>query len=340
MFAVSCLWRSLTQPTLCLFLILGLAACSSFEVPALKKLGLGKPKDAEEKPADTPKMSKEEAELAAEKVKIEAEADALNVGAPPATGSNTDLLFLLSMNFEEAKAISAQSVEMPMGVKIAADSIEILKEDGDKKPKKVRAKGRVYLENGIGEDQAKVLCQEAYISSWEIVLRGKPIIQRGGSTIEGLDDKTVAYMLGSRLRVIGMHRLTNQDSMLAMLPDLGPWTAGPNPILPPLTEDSVPNDIRDQMLKAAEAEAVLQQNRVDALKQPDAPPAPWVKGDRKAKTKGETEAKTDPKAAAVPVKAVDKKTDEDKSSSKPKETPPATRAEKPKAVKKADPKKA
>ena len=62
---------------------------------------------------------------------------------------------------------------------------------------------------------AKVLCQEAYVSSREIVLRGKPIIQRGGSTIEGLEDRTVAYMIGSRLRVLGLHRISNQDSMIA-----------------------------------------------------------------------------------------------------------------------------
>lgn len=329
--AIIRLWRSLIHPTLCLLLVLGLPACSSFEVPALKKLGLGKSKAADEKTDDSPKLSKEEAKLAAEKAKIDAEADAITDGAPAdATASSTDLLFLLSMNFEEAKAISAKSIEMPMGVKIAADSIEILKEDGDNKPKKVRAKGRVYLENGVGDDLAKVLCQEAYISSWEIVLRGKPIIQRGGSTIEGLEDRTVAYMLGSRLRVIGTHRLTNQDSMLAMLPDLGPWTAGPNAILPPLTEDSVPNDIREQMLKAAEAEAVLQQTRVEALAQPDAAPAPWVKADPKAKAE----------PTPVSVKKDDKKAETQKPDNKTKETPPPAPKEKPKAASKKDNKKA
>jgi hypothetical protein len=79
------------------------------------------------------------------------------------------------------------------------------------------------------------------------------------------------------LRVLGLHRLTNQTDMLAKLPDLGPWTNGPNPLLPPLTEAAVPNDIRDQMMKAAEAEAVLQQNRAEALSLPAAPAAPWVK---------------------------------------------------------------
>lgn len=316
---VTFLWRQLLRPATCLLLMLGLAACSGFEVPAFKKLAGDSKKGEQGKPEDSKKMTKEEAELALQKAKIDAEIDALSGGASPMTSSsNPEMLFLLSMNFDEAKAISAQSIEMPMGVKIAADSIEILKQDGDNKAKKVRAKGRVYLEQGGGDDLAKVLCQEAYISSWEIVLRGKPIIQRGGSTIEGLEDRTVAYMLGSRLRVIGIHRLTNQNSMLAMLPDLGPWTAGPNPILPPLSEDSVPTDIRDQMLKAAEAEAVLQQARAEALTQPAAPDAPWVKGDPNAKAD----------STATPAKSDVKKT-----SSKPAETPPTAPKEKPRAAK-------
>jgi hypothetical protein len=329
--AVTRLWRYLIQPATCLLLMLGLAACSGFEVPAFKKLGADSKKADQEKPKDAQNLSKEDSDLVAQKAKIDAEIDALSVGTPTvAASSNPELLFLLSMNFDEAKAISAKSIEMPMGVKIAADSIEILKEDGDNKPKKVRAKGRVYLENGVGDDLAKILCQEAYISSWEIVLRGKPIIQRGGSTIEGLEDRTVAYMLGSRLRVIGKHRLANQNSMLAMLPDLGPWTGGPNPILPPLTEDSVPNDIREQMLKAAEAEAVLQQTRVEALTQPAEPAAPWVKGDLKAKTE----------SPAVPVKKDDKKPETKKTDNKTKETPPPALEEKPKAASKKDSKKA
>jgi hypothetical protein len=37
------------------------------------------------------------------------------------------------------------------------------------------------------------------------------------------------------------------------------------------------------MLKAAEAEAVLQQAKLEAAQQPEAPPAPWIKEDRKSK---------------------------------------------------------
>lgn len=250
----------------------GLAGCSGFEVPLLKKLGTGSPKDGA--------LSKEEqAEHLRAMARMDAEALAAeNLQKKAGAGSaNIDLGFLLGMTYEEAKAISAQSAELPSEVRVAADSIEVLKKDRADRPVRIRAKGRVYLESGTGEDVAKVLCHEAYVSSWEIVLRGKPIVQRGNSTIEGLEDETVAYMFGGRLRVLGLHRLTNQTDMLAKLPGLGPWTEGPNPLLPPLTEAAVPNDIRDQMMKAAEAEAVLQQNRAEALSLPADPPAPWVK---------------------------------------------------------------
>jgi len=303
-----------------LTLMFGLAACADFEVPALKKIkGADKPAEAVtpkvgDKKADGTTLTKDDIEILRLKAKMNADAIATERVLQLASGSSVDLSFLLSMNYEEAKSISAHSLEMPNGLRIAADSIEVIKKDGDDVPKRVSAKGKVYLENGVGEDMAKVLCQEVYISSREIVLRGKPIIQRGGSTIEGLEDRTVAYMIGTRLRVLGLHRLTNQNSMIADLPDLGPWTGGPNPLLPPLTEASVPTDVRDQMMKAAEAEAVLQQNRTEALTQPAAPPAPWVKPDPKAKL--------EPKPAPI------------KPDSKIKETTPPAPEEKPKATSK------
>ncbi len=215
------------------------------------------------------------------------------------SADSVDLSFLLTMNYSEAKAISAQTMELPHGVRIAADSIEVLKMDKENRPKRIRAKGKVYIESGDGQDSSKALCQEALITYDEIILRGKPILQRGGSIVEGLDDQTVAYMLGTRLRVIGLHRVTNQDAMVAMLPDLGPWAAGPNLLLPALAEDSVPSTIREEMLKAAEAEAVLQFNRSEALSQPEAKPAPWVKG-----PVGEPQS-APTKSAVPPVKAAE-----------------------------------
>ncbi|MES2594506.1 MAG: hypothetical protein V4662_04180 [Verrucomicrobiota bacterium] len=367
-------------------LVLGLSACADYEVPALKKLkgdekagivSVSTPATKEAKPEDgTPpttdakidlpagsstKLGKEDLELMRKKAQMNADAIAMERDlAKAAQSSGVDLSFLLSMNYNEAKAISANSIEMPMGVRLAADNIEIIKKDSKDVPTRVKATGKVYLENGEGEDMAKVLCHEVLISSSEIMLRGKPIIQRGGSTIEGLDDSTVAYMIGQRLRVIGLHRVANQDTMIASLPDLGPWTSGPNPLLPPLSEASVPNDIRDQMLKAAEAEAVLQENREVALTSPQPPVAPWVKPDPKAPGTKEdlkpVSTKPDPKARKEEVKpAILKpgakteeappapkeepkkgkaKKDEDKASEKaaekPSETPGEAPAEKPK----------
>ncbi len=250
---------------------LGLMSCTGYQVPLLEKIsnsGKGK---------ESPLAKTDEAVYLREKARMDAESEAIEAAIREAPSNNMDLMFLLGMSYDEAKAISQENMEMQAGeVRLAADEIQVLKSERNGRPNKVRAKGRVYLETGNGEDITKVLCQEAYVSTKEVVLRGKPIIQRGKSTIEGLSDETVAYLLGWRLRVIGLHRLTNQSS-LASLPDLGPWTNGPNPILPPLSESAVPGDIRDQMLKAAEAEAILQQNKADAMTQPDLPPAPWVK---------------------------------------------------------------
>lgn len=231
-----------------------LAGCAGFKVPALEKL---KPADASgaAKPADGPVPA---------------------AAAPGTDTSPVDLSFLLSMNFDEAKTLSGQSLDLGTNGRVAAESIEVIKSDKEGRPRKVRAKGKVYLEAG-GDDAAKILCQEVYINGDEAVLRGKPILQRGSTVIEGLADDTVFYFLGSRLRVIGLHRVTNPDAMVANIPDLGPWTQGPNPLLPALNEEVVPVNIRAEMLKAAEAEAVLQQHRDEALQQPDAPPAPWVK---------------------------------------------------------------
>ncbi len=248
------------------------------EGKAEDKTALVEDKDKKTGTKDGKAMTPEEELEAIKKQYDQPVAPAAPVAAPP-----VELSFLLSMNFAEAKEISGQSMELPLGVRVAADKIEVLKLDRENLPKRVRAKGKVYLESGVGEDTAKVLCQEAYITADEIILRGKPIIQRGGSIIEGLEDSTVAYMIGMRLRVIGLHRATNSDDMIAAQPDLGPWTGGPNPILPPLGEDAVPNRIRDEMQKAAEAEALLQHHRAEALKQPEAPPAPWVKGEPKMK---------------------------------------------------------
>jgi hypothetical protein len=285
-----------TRLLICLLPLMGLVGC--------KNMGDGKSQE-----------EKDEAMLSA----------AEESGRPiMARTSGVDLSFLLSMDYKEAKSISAQNVEMASGAKIAAESVEILKTNREGEPRKVRAKGKVFVETGT-EDGAKILCQEALVEGNEAILRGKPILQRGGSVLEGLDEDTVFYLMGTRLRVIGLHRITNPTAMVAShsgsdsldtgsgsatrypnvvtkLPDLGPWTGGPNPLLPPLTENAVPRDIRAEMQRAAEAEAVLQQNKSRADELPDAPPAPWIKtrttqtnsDDEKPAETEDTESKSEP----------------------------------------------
>ncbi len=180
--------------------------------------------------------------------------------------NNPDLSFLLSMSFEEASAISPQKLVVSPRVSIAADTIDVLSTRADGTPRRIRAKGHVYLQ--VGEDeQAHMLCQEAFISGDEVILRGKPIVQRGASTVEGMADSTVFYLLGKNLRAIGLHKVTTQND-IGSIASMGPWENTANPLLPPLAEGSVPDAIRDELRKASEAETLHQQ----ALKTDPAPP--------------------------------------------------------------------
>jgi hypothetical protein len=208
------------------------------------------------------------------------------------TESGTDLSFLMTMTWEEAKGLSAQSLEVPPFFRLTADKIDVLKASPDGTARRVRARGKVFIEMQFA-DSGRVLCQEAYITDDELILRGKPLLQRGGSAIAGLDDATVFYMLGTRLRVIGRHRVSQEQVLLAesqkaatgvsgvgsgsgfavlgsppVLPVMsGPWAGGPNPLLPPLSAASVPEEMRVKM--RAEAEAV----KVMPLEAPQESPA-------------------------------------------------------------------
>lgn len=210
--------------------------------------------------------------------------------------SPTDLSFLLSMSFVEAKSISTQQLEFPPYLKIAADSIQVFKYSADGKPLKARARGKVFIEMNFSEP-AKALCQEAFITEDEIILRGSPILQRGGSMVEGLDESTIFYLFGTSLRVIGLHKVNNQTQIAAMMPTLGTWAAGPNPLLPPLTESAVPSSIRDAMQRAAEAEMMHQKTRELYGPADNPPPAP---------TPAQPDKGTD-KAKAAPPPTISKK---------------------------------
>ncbi len=221
----------------------------------------------------------------------EAAGEAAAAEGEPAAPGAADLAFLLSMSFEEAKALSGDSLDLGFFGRVAAEKIEVLKTDRDGRPRKVRAVGTVFLEHGAGEP-ARVLCQEALLNGDEAILRGRPVLQRGGSILEGLDERTVFYLLGQRLRVIGLHRVTVPEMPALLgpgpldplgpvvaprLPDFRPWASGPNPLLPALDENAVPARVRAEMQRAAESESLLQQQRGVWMREPAAEPAPWVK---------------------------------------------------------------
>ena len=213
--------------------------------------------------------------------------------------ANVSLPFLLSMDFEEASAISAQKMDVPPYFKVAADSIEVLKTTADGKPRKVRATGHVFVQMD-NEATGRALCQEALISNDDVILRGKPVLQRGDSTVEGLADVTVFYVMDVRLRVIGPHKLTNVRDMMRNSPMLpAAWSSGPNPLLPPLDADAVPDSVREELRKSIEAETALQRSRVGVAPAfPNAKPsaAPLLPAIEVP----------DPKPAAAPEKAKDK----------------------------------
>jgi len=184
-------------------------------------------------------------------------------GAPPPaiTGADPGVSALLGMSFAEASSIAPQHLDEPHMPKVAADTLEVLSKSADGKPKKVRAKGRVFLQlDQLGD--AHALCNEALIGNdGELILRGKPVLQRGSSTVEGLSDVTVFYMYGQQLKVIGRHRVTNSSQLTGSSPWASNDTGGPASLLPPLDSADVPQAVRDEMRKAAEAEAQLQRSR-------------------------------------------------------------------------------
>ena len=198
------------------------------------------------------------------------------LAAPAPLVENPGAGSLLAMSFDEASSIAAQKLELPNFPKVAADSIEVVSKSSTGKPRKVRAKGRVFLQLDQLE-HAHALCDEALVSEDEVILRGRPVLQRGTSTVEGLSDVTVFYVFGPQLKVIGRHRLTSLNHLGAD----SPWTGGPLSLLPPLESADVPEAVREEMRKAAEAEAQLQRSRIGLPAAfPGLPPAVPVPGDK------------------------------------------------------------
>jgi hypothetical protein len=166
----------------------------------------------------------------------------------------------LSMSYAEASTITAAKAELP-SARVAADSVEVLRTDAEGKPIRVRARGKVFVEVDFPDgDQARALAQEAYISLDELILRGRPVLQRGTATLEGLTDYTVFFLFGNQVRAIGTHRATNPEKLIQDLPSgLPGWENGPNPLLPPLEPSAVPDSVRAELNAALEAESVRRQ---------------------------------------------------------------------------------
>ncbi len=167
-----------------------------------------------------------------------------------------DVSQLLSMTFEDSKKISADSLVIAPFYKVTADEITVLKKDTKGQPVRVRAKGKVYLQVDFKEHLI-ALGQEAYIErDGELILRGKPLLKRGRSLVEGLSEYTVFYIRGLHLQVIGLHRLTSKPGTGESYPDDEPtpwkvapmwtrsWKEGPNPLLPALSPEDIPKEMR------------------------------------------------------------------------------------------------
>jgi len=179
-------------------------------------------------------------------------------GEKAAASKPVDVDFLLSMTWAEAKAISPQQLEVPPFYKVAADEIQVLKRDEAGKPRRVRATGHVFMQVDF-QEQLTSLGQEAYVESGgELIMRGKPLLKRGRSLVEGLSDLTVFYIKGTRLQVIGSHRLVRKQSgaePFAVKPTwTRSWKEGPNPLLPALSPDDVPMELRVNPLLPLPAE--------------------------------------------------------------------------------------
>lgn len=177
-------------------------------------------------------------------------------GSAKADEKAEDVSQLLTMTFEESKKISVQSLVVAPFYKVSADVIKVLQKDAKGQPARVYAKGKVYLQVDFRE-QLIALGQEAYIErDGELILRGKPLLKRGRSLIEGLSDYTVFYIRGLHLQAIGSHRLTSKPGNGEKYPDEEPtswkvapmwtrsWKDGPNPLLPALTPEDVPKEMR------------------------------------------------------------------------------------------------
>jgi hypothetical protein len=183
------------------------------------------------------------------------------------------------MSYDEASLISQAQGQVPGVARVAADNVEIIKTGPYGTASVLRATGHVFMETEGSGDNATALSQEAYITEDEIILRGRPVLKRGRGLVEGLADHTVFFVFDNQIRAIGLHKVKNSppmerrqeeaEAIMAKLkktpakpgqktapppphlPDVGPWKVGANPLLPPLDDTAVPDDVRNEMRSKA-----------------------------------------------------------------------------------------
>lgn len=133
---------------------------------------------------------------------------AASASADPTTLSATEWS-LLEMGFDEAKAISAQHAEVGTLFKVAGDVVEVLKQDAEGKPLKVRAKGHVFVEMPL-MNRATALCEEATITLRDAHLKGTPMLKQGARVARSTG-KSTTFWVTDRLQVLGRFDLVKLD---------------------------------------------------------------------------------------------------------------------------------
>lgn len=150
---------------------------------------------------------------------------------------------LLEMDFDEAKAISAQSTQVGSLFRVAADHVEILKTDRQGQPTKVRATGHVFVDMALTE-RATALCEEAILTRGDVTLKGQPMVKRGNRVAKSKNASTTFWITEARLHATGSCELAQLEALpapMTMLMASNDFFPIPEPMLPPTTEPWVAN---------------------------------------------------------------------------------------------------
>lgn len=128
---------------------------------------------------------------------------------PPVSFSERSLL---EMSFEEAQALSPQHMQVGPLYRVAADTVEVLKTDRAGNPVKVLAKGHVFVEMELGE-RATGLCDEATVTTRDILLEGNPMVKQGINVAKSTSEKTTMFIHYDRLNIRGRYEIVKLEDM-------------------------------------------------------------------------------------------------------------------------------